>query len=104
LRPLTWLILPQNYTKAGQLHPSYFYIDSNNESYEVQNPYMNLVAGTAAAAFSKDTAAIEAAAKAFEVWERGDLSDRRDIFLKAAELITEKDRKDPGSYTRGDCF
>lgn len=40
---------------------------------------MNLVAGTAAAAFSKDcTAAIEAAAKAFEVWERGecDLSDR----------------------------
>lgn len=61
---------------------------SNNETYEVRNPYTDFVVGTAAAATSKDcTTAIEAAAKAFKFWEYGNLTERRDIFLKAAELV-----------------
>ncbi|KAF8804740.1 aldehyde dehydrogenase [Phlegmacium glaucopus] len=62
---------------------------SDSETFEVRNPYTGLVVGTAASASSKDcTAAIEAASNAFESWERTNLNERRDIFLKAADLIT----------------
>lgn len=67
---------------------------SDNETFQVRNPYSGLVVGTAASASSKDcTAAIEAAANAFKSWENSNLNDRRDIFLKAADIVaTEKYR------------
>ena len=61
---------------------------SDNDTFQVRNPFTGLVVGTAASASSKDcTAAIQAASKAFESWERTSLNARRDIVLKAADLV-----------------
>jgi len=61
---------------------------SNNETFQVRNPYTGQVVGTAASASSQDcTAAIEAASNAFGAWERTNLNERRDILLKAADLV-----------------
>jgi acyl-CoA reductase-like NAD-dependent aldehyde dehydrogenase len=58
------------------------------ETYEVRNPQSNDVVGLAASASLDDcVAAVEAAGRAFETWEHSPLSQRRSIFLKAAELM-----------------
>jgi acyl-CoA reductase-like NAD-dependent aldehyde dehydrogenase len=68
----------------GQPRPS-----STNETFEVRNPYSSKVVGTAASATSQDCKdAVEAAAKAFVTWERKNLYEKRDIFIKAADLLT----------------
>lgn len=62
---------------------------SDNETFQVRNPYSRLVVGTAASASSKDcTAAIEAASKAFISWEYSTLNERRDLFLRAADIAS----------------
>lgn len=62
---------------------------NDSETFQVRNPYSGLVVGTAASASSKDCiAAIEAASKAFVSWENTSLSERRNIFLKAADIVT----------------
>ena len=74
----------------GQFRPS-----SGGKSFEVHNPYSGELVGTAASATSQDCKdAVEAAGKAFQSWEKTPLALRRDILLKAADiLVTEKYRK-----------
>ncbi|KAK7687896.1 hypothetical protein QCA50_009115 [Cerrena zonata] len=67
----------------GQVRPA-----SSGKSYEVRNPFSSEVVGTAASATAQDCKdAIEAAGNAFKTWERSPLAQRRDIFLKAADLL-----------------
>lgn len=62
---------------------------SNNKLFEVRNPYSGALVGCAAAATSDDCReAIESCGKALNQWERTPLRQRRDILLKAAELLT----------------
>ncbi|KIK67878.1 hypothetical protein GYMLUDRAFT_36676 [Collybiopsis luxurians FD-317 M1] len=61
---------------------------SDGKTFEVRNPLTNQVVGTSASATSEDCQnAIVAAGKAFKTWEHSSLGERRDILLKAAELI-----------------
>lgn len=54
----------------------------------MHNPYTREVVGTAAAASKQDAQdAIDAAVRAFHSWEQSPLSVRRDVFLKASELL-----------------
>ena len=71
----------------GQFRPA-----SDGRSFETINAYSKKVVGRAAAASSQDCLeAIETAAKAFELWEQTPLMQRRDVFLRAADLMsTEK--------------
>jgi len=73
----------------GQFVPA-----SNGETFEVRNPYSGKVVTESASASSADCkAAVDAAAEAFKTWGRSSLATRRDIFLKAAELVqTDKYR------------
>lgn len=73
----------------GQYVPS-----STGKTFEVRNPYSGAVVGTAASASGKDCEdAIEAAREALKTWENSPLTQRRDIYLKAAELVqTDKYR------------
>jgi len=58
------------------------------ETFEVYNPHSGVHVGTAASASSLDCAsAIEAAAEAFKAWENSNLNVRRDILLRAVELV-----------------
>ena len=67
----------------GQLRPA-----SDGGSFAVNNPYTQEVVGNAAAASRQDVQdAIEAAVRAFQTWEQSPLSVRRDVFLKASELL-----------------
>lgn len=70
----------------GQERPS-----SNSETFEVRTPHSAVLVGTAASATSQDCRdAIEAASKALKTWEKTRPIDRRNIFLKAADLfVTE---------------
>ncbi|KAH9477607.1 Vanillin dehydrogenase [Psilocybe cubensis] len=72
-----------------------FVPSSTGETFEVRNPYTGAVVGTSASASSEDCKdAIEAAQQALKTWENSPLAQRRDIYLKAAELImTEKYRE-----------
>ncbi|KAJ7148632.1 Aldehyde/histidinol dehydrogenase [Mycena crocata] len=64
---------------------------SDGATFEVHNTSVGLV-GTSASASSADcNAAVEAAGRAFKTWEKTTPYARRDIFLKAAELV-ESDR------------
>ncbi|KAK7687883.1 hypothetical protein QCA50_009102 [Cerrena zonata] len=74
----------------GQFRPA-----SSGKTFEVHNPYSGELVGTAAAATSQDCKdAIDAAGKAFPTWEKTPLALRRDIMLKAADLlVTDKYRK-----------
>ncbi|KAI0927689.1 hypothetical protein AcV5_008162 [Taiwanofungus camphoratus] len=74
----------------GQHRPA-----STAASYEVRNPYTHAIVGHAAAASSQDCKdAIEAAQRAFVTWEHTPVSAKRDVFLKAADLLgTEKYRE-----------
>jgi hypothetical protein len=70
----------------GQWRPS-----STNETFEIRNPQSNVVVGTCASASSQDCKdAVEAAARAFKTWEHVSLSDKRDIFIKAADILRDK--------------
>ena len=71
----------------GQFRPA-----SDGRSFETINAYSKKVVGRAAAASNQDCLeAIETAAKAFEIWEQTPLMQRRDVFLRAADLMsTEK--------------
>ncbi|EMD35465.1 hypothetical protein CERSUDRAFT_116214 [Gelatoporia subvermispora B] len=64
---------------------------SDNATYDVRNPHTGQLVGTAAAATSQDcTEAVEAAHRAYQSWEKTPLTVRRDIFLKAADLMSEE--------------
>lgn len=79
-KPFTSLLI------NGQVRPA-----SSGKSYEVRNPYSGEVVGTAASATDQDCKdAIDAAGKAFQAWEHSPLALRRDIFLKAADLLVSE--------------
>ncbi|KAF8656531.1 hypothetical protein AX16_002495 [Volvariella volvacea WC 439] len=62
---------------------------STGETFDVRNPYTNKIAGLAASCSLADCrAAIESAARAFESWESSTLPKRRDIFLRAADIVS----------------
>lgn len=70
----------------GQERPS-----SSSDVFEVRRPQSGTLVGTAASATSQDCRdAIDAASKALETWETSRLIDRRDIFLKAADLFASE--------------
>lgn len=61
---------------------------SGGATFNVFRPSSEDIVGTAAAATAADcTAAVEAAARAFPAWERTPLSVRRDVFLRAADIV-----------------
>ena len=68
---------------------------STGATFEVRNPTSGAVVGTAASASEEDcAAAVEAAARAFTTWENTPLMARRDLLLRAADILgTEKYRK-----------
>ncbi|CAL1715241.1 unnamed protein product [Somion occarium] len=68
---------------------------SDGQVFETRNSYTGNVVGRAASATSQDCKdAIEAAGRAFDKWEQTPLSQRRDILLKAADLILTDEYKD----------
>lgn len=71
----------------GQFRPA-----SDKRTFDTVNAYSKKVVGRAAAASSQDCKdAVETAARAFVAWEQTPLAQRRDVFLRAADLIsTEK--------------
>jgi len=67
----------------GQERPA-----SNGEIFEVHRSHSGTLVGTAASATYEDCHdAINAASQAFKTWETSPLVDRRDIFIRAAELL-----------------
>ncbi|KAI0741632.1 aldehyde dehydrogenase [Daedaleopsis nitida] len=68
---------------------------STGATFDVYNPTTGKVVGTAASASAGDcAAAVEAAARAFPAWESTPAMVRRDIFLKAADILeTERYRE-----------
>ena len=67
----------------GQWVPS-----STGETFEVRNPYSGEVVGLSSSASSQDCkAAVEASAEALKTWQHTPLTVRRDIFLKAAQIL-----------------
>ena len=70
----------------GKWRPS-----STDVTFEVRNPSSGKVVGTAASASAEDcAAACTAAAQAFKTWEHTPLSVRRDVLLKAADILAGK--------------
>ncbi len=70
----------------GEERPS-----SNSEVYEVRKQQSGDLVGTVASASESDAlAAINAASKAFKTWEKTRPVDRRNIFLKAADLFASE--------------
>ncbi|KAF9003380.1 aldehyde dehydrogenase domain-containing protein [Cyathus striatus] len=67
---------------------------SDGATFEVHSPYSGNLVGTCASATKQDCeAAISAASNAFKSWEFTDLEAKRNIFLKAAQLLqTDKYR------------
>ena len=64
---------------------------SNGATYDVLRAGSTEIVGTAAAATASDcAAAIDAATRAFPAWERTHPNARRDIFLRAADIIAAK--------------
>ncbi|RDX48153.1 aldehyde dehydrogenase [Lentinus brumalis] len=74
----------------GQWRPA-----STGASFEVRNPTTGQVVGTAASASAEDcAAAVDAAARAFTTWEHTPLMVKRDVFLRAADILaTDKYRE-----------
>jgi acyl-CoA reductase-like NAD-dependent aldehyde dehydrogenase len=61
---------------------------SDNATFDVVNISTSAVVGTSASASSADcTAAVEAAGRAFKTWENTTPYAKRDLFLKAADLV-----------------
>lgn len=70
----------------GQERPS-----ANSKTFEVYTPQSGQLVGTAAAATSQDCRdAIDAAARAQKSWEKTRPVERRDIFLKAADILSSE--------------
>jgi acyl-CoA reductase-like NAD-dependent aldehyde dehydrogenase len=70
----------------GQERPS-----ANSESFPVHTPQSGQLAGTAASATSQDCRdAIDAAARALVSWEKTRPAERRNIFLKAADILASE--------------
>lgn len=70
----------------GKWRPS-----SSGDTFEVRNPGSGKVVGTAASASAEDcVAACTASAQAFKTWEHTPLSVRRDVVLKAADILAAK--------------
>ncbi|RPD64183.1 aldehyde dehydrogenase [Lentinus tigrinus ALCF2SS1-7] len=68
---------------------------STGASFEVRNPTTGEVVGTAASASAEDCiAAVEAAARVFPAWEQTPLMARRDILLRAADILATDRYKD----------
>ncbi|KAF8869639.1 Aldehyde/histidinol dehydrogenase [Gymnopilus junonius] len=81
--PLTQLYI------NGQWVPS-----STGDTFKVHNPYSGDVVGLSSSASSDDCkTAIKAASEAFKTWRHTPLTLRRDIFLKAAEIIQSEKYK-----------
>jgi len=60
----------------------------SDKSFEVYNPYSGIAVGLAASATSEDCKdAVEAAGNAFVAWEHSSFELRRDILLRAANLL-----------------
>ncbi|TFK75486.1 aldehyde dehydrogenase [Pluteus cervinus] len=67
---------------------------STKETFEVRNPYSGDVVGRSASASSTDCkTAIESAQQAFKSWEHFGLAQKRDIFLKAADIVSTEEWK-----------
>ncbi|KIJ28084.1 hypothetical protein M422DRAFT_37450 [Sphaerobolus stellatus SS14] len=76
--PFTQLFVNGQYVPAG-----------NGNTFEIQNPSSGKIVGKAAAASFEDCkAAIDAAHQALQIWEGTPPHMRRDIFLKAADLVS----------------
>lgn len=70
----------------GQERPS-----ADSQSFEVYTPQSGNLVGTAAAATSQDCRdAIDAAARALKSWEQTSPVERRNIFLKAADILASE--------------
>ncbi|KAI9064788.1 aldehyde dehydrogenase [Trametes sanguinea] len=70
----------------GQWRPS-----STGATFDVRNPTSGEVVGTAAAASAEDcAAAVEAASRAFKTWEHSPPSLRRDILIKASDILAQR--------------
>ena len=67
----------------GEFRPA-----SNGNTLDVHNPFSGNVVGRSAAATSQDCKdAIEAAARAFTTWGETHMYQRRDILIKAADIL-----------------
>ncbi|KAI0630583.1 aldehyde dehydrogenase [Trametes polyzona] len=67
---------------------------STNATFEVRNPTAGRLVGTAASASADDCLkAVEAAVLAFESWEQSPLPLRRDIMLRAADILASDEYK-----------
>lgn len=73
---------------------TYLFVDgeqvpaSDEKHYDVRNPYTRNIVGRAASANSNDCRqAVESCGKAFQSWQHSTLEQRRNILLKAADLI-----------------
>ena len=75
---------------------------SDGATFDISNPATGKVVGTSASASEEDcVAAIEAAARAFKTWEHSPLAVRRDVFLRAADLLeTEEYREKVATATK----
>ena len=68
---------------------------STGATYDVTNPLTGAVVGTAAAASAADcVAAVEAAQRAFKTWESTPAGVRRDIVLRAADILATERYRD----------
>lgn len=57
-------------------------------AFEIRNPFSGQVVGISASASSEDCkTAVESAANAFKTWEHTSASERRDVFLRAADIV-----------------
>lgn len=64
---------------------------STGSTFEVRNPASKVVVGTAASASAQDCQdAAEAAQRALAAWENTSHSDRRDMLLRASDIIVSK--------------
>lgn len=62
---------------------------STQATFEIRNPFSGQVVGISASASSEDCkAAVESSANAFRTWEHTSAPERRDIFLRAADIVS----------------
>ncbi|KAJ3720157.1 aldehyde dehydrogenase [Lentinula raphanica] len=76
---------------------------SNRESFEVISPATHKAVGISASASSEDCQnAISAASNAFKTWEHTLLSQRRNIFNRAADLLSSVEKSQKGRNYKED--
>lgn len=92
MTPLTQLYINGNYVPS-----------SSGETFEVRNPFSGEVVGISASAASADgKAAVDAAQQAFKTWEYTSHNERRDIFLRAADLLASDKYRAKITQTMGE--